>query len=192
MAGPAVSAADVLSTAQAAGIRIHLDGEDLVLQAPAPPPPALLDVLSAYKAEIVAVLRAKLPSKPADQADDLMCARDAYQSPAITEPRRWRDRYMERSAHHESGGSRPRAEAERLAWAEMQNRWHMERGECLPRDICVGCRRPIGPAAALDLVDGNRVHFSSDDCLARHGERWRTAATLALRALGLRPPATDL
>jgi hypothetical protein len=35
---PAVSADDALRVAQAVGISLDLDGEDFVLQAPAPPP----------------------------------------------------------------------------------------------------------------------------------------------------------
>jgi hypothetical protein len=74
----------------------------------------------------------------------------------------------------------------------MQNRWHAQYGEQVPKDICAGCRRPIGTASALDLIDGSRVHLNDGNaCLIRHGERWRAAATRALMALGLRPPVTE-
>jgi hypothetical protein len=63
----------------------------------------------------------------------------------------------------------------------------MRHGERVPQDLCAGCRRPIASSKALDLIDGNRVHFAGDDCLVRHGERWRAAATRALIALGLWP-----
>jgi hypothetical protein len=56
------------------------------------------------------------------------------------------------------GGKRPRIDAERIAWGMLENRWNIEHGERVPWDICAGCRRPIGEAPALDLIDGNRVH----------------------------------
>jgi hypothetical protein len=109
-----------------------------------------------------------------------------------TEPADWRDLYEERAAIRQYDGRYSRAEAEVLTWGEMQNRWHAEHGEPVSRDFCAGCRRPIGAASALDLIDGNRVHLDSNtDCLIRHGERWRAAATRALMGLGLRPPVTE-
>jgi hypothetical protein len=89
-----------------------------------------------------------------------------------------------RAAHWELGG-RSLAEAEKIAWAEMQNRWHMEHGERVSRDLWAGCRRPIEAATALDLIDGNRVHADDgNSCLIRHGERWRAAARRALIGAG--------
>jgi hypothetical protein len=101
----------------------------------------------------------------------------------------WAALFARRAVDWELGG-RSRAEAEKIAWAETQNRWHMEHGERVSRDLCAGCRRPIGTKKALDLIDGNRVHIGEDNaCLIRHGERWRAAAMRALGALGLRPPS---
>ena len=179
MESPAVSAADALRVAQAVGISLDLDGEDLVLQAPAPPPSNVLDVLSVYKAEIVAMLRARSPA----------ISHAANASVVSAGSKWWRDLLAERSVHHELAGRRPRSEAERVAWAEMQNRWHMGHGERVSGDICAGCRRPIGSAVALDLIDGCRVHLDDENaCLIRHGKRWRAAATRALAELGLWPP----
>lgn len=94
----------------------------------------------------------------------------------------WRHLYDERAAIREYNGHYSRAEAERLAWGELQYRWHLQHGDRVPRDLCAGCRRPIGLAAALDLIDGNRVHLD---------ERWRATATRALVALGLVPPSSE-
>jgi hypothetical protein len=98
------------------------------------------------------------------------------------------DIYEERAAIREFDGHYSRAEAESLAWGDVLNRWHMRYGERVPRDLCAGCRRPIGSAKVLEMIDGNRVHLGDPDCLVRHGERWRAAATRALLALGLRSP----
>jgi hypothetical protein len=109
------------------------------------------------------------------------------------EPIWWREFYEERAEHRELNGRHPRAEAERLAWCEAQWRWHKAYGERVSRDLCAGCRRPIGEAEALDLIDGSRVHIAEESgCLLRHGERWRRAATRALVELGLQPPESFL
>jgi hypothetical protein len=101
----------------------------------------------------------------------------------------WRDLYEERSAIRQYDGHYTRAEAERLAWGELENRWNLEHSERVSRDLCAGCRRPIESASALDLIDGSRVHLNGGNaCLIRHGKRWRATATRALMALGLRPP----
>ena len=52
-----MSAAEALKAARAAGVELGIDGDDLVLEASAPPPAAVLDLLSRHKAEIVALLR---------------------------------------------------------------------------------------------------------------------------------------
>ena len=39
-----MSAAEALKAARAAGIRVRIDGDDLELEAAAPPPPAVLDL----------------------------------------------------------------------------------------------------------------------------------------------------
>jgi len=53
-----MSAAEALQAAQNAGVEIGIDGDDLVLEASAPPPAAILDLLSRHKAEVLAVLAA--------------------------------------------------------------------------------------------------------------------------------------
>jgi hypothetical protein len=54
---PAMSALATLKAARAAGIELTLDGEDLVLEAPSPPPRAVLDLLARHKVRIVQLLR---------------------------------------------------------------------------------------------------------------------------------------
>jgi hypothetical protein len=103
----------------------------------------------------------------------------------------WRALFEERAAIH-FDGEHTRDEAEALAWGEIQNRWHLENGHRVPRDLCAGCRRSIGASEALDLIDGNRVHLTNSNfCLVQHGNRWRANATRALLVLGLPPPRFD-
>jgi len=108
------------------------------------------------------------------------------------DPGWWRDEYAERAAIRQSGGGYPRAEAELLAWRELENRWNLAHGERVSPELCAGCRRQIGTEAALDLIDGNRVHDrAGQECLICHGERWRGAAKRALIAMELQPAAGD-
>jgi hypothetical protein len=88
----------------------------------------------------------------------------------------------------------PADEAERLAWGELEDRWHRLHGHCVPQWQCAGCRKPIGGLPVLDLSDRKRVHFDGAhglDCLFAFGERWRGEATAGLRALRLDPPPSD-
>jgi hypothetical protein len=111
------------------------------------------------------------------------------QEEVATDASLWIGRFEERNAHRHPVC--PRAVAERLAWAEIEARWHLERGERVPPELCAGCREPIGEAKALDLIDGCRVHLRPDhNCLIRYGGRWRAAATRALVLMGLTPPST--
>ena len=48
---------DALKLARDCGVRVTLDGNDLALEAAAPPPPRLLAVIGRGKWDIVAVLR---------------------------------------------------------------------------------------------------------------------------------------
>ena len=52
-----MSAAEALQAAQNAGVEIGIDGDDLVLEASAPPPAAVLEALSQHKADVVRMLR---------------------------------------------------------------------------------------------------------------------------------------
>src|SRR5437870_4196465 len=61
-----MSATEVLKAARASGIRIRIDGDDLVLEASAPPPSAVLDLLARHKAEILVLLRPGADSPPDD------------------------------------------------------------------------------------------------------------------------------
>jgi hypothetical protein len=52
-----MSAMQTLNAARAAGVNVRIDGEELVLQAPARPPPAVIEALTRCKADIVTLLR---------------------------------------------------------------------------------------------------------------------------------------
>ena len=91
-----MSAAEALEAARAAGIKLAIDGDDLVLEASASPPPAVIDRLTGHKTEIVAMLR---PRRDGWSADD------------------WQAFFDERAGIMEFDGRLPRAEAEAKALA---------------------------------------------------------------------------
>jgi hypothetical protein len=91
--------------------------------------------------------------------------------------------HLESLGDHSDHSRRNPRDRARLAGTEDECRWHLERGERVPRALCAGCRRPFVPGdLALDeLADNNRVHFDADyRCLIAWGERWRSAARAAL------------
>jgi hypothetical protein len=126
---------------------------------------------------------------PRDQTTTTDCRDHQVPSPAArsrSDPGWWRDFFEERAAHREFDGQRSRAEAERLAWDDCILEWHRRYAGRASRDLCAGCRRPIGTSEALTLWDGNRVHDQSgQECLRTYGQRWRGTAARALVALGL-------
>ena len=54
-----MTATKSLNAAHAAGVNLRCDGDALVLEAAAPPSPALLDLLSRHKANILELLRGR-------------------------------------------------------------------------------------------------------------------------------------
>lgn len=55
---------------------------------------------------------------------------------------------------------------------------------------CAGCQKPVPRADALELADGNRVHYhkAGTSCLIRYGEHWQAEAERALLARGMVKP----
>ena len=60
-----MNAADVIKEANTAGVRIAIKGTGLSLEASAPPPKAIIDLITEHKAEIVALL-SSAPDRPAE------------------------------------------------------------------------------------------------------------------------------
>jgi hypothetical protein len=58
-----MSAAEALRAARAAGVKVGVDGDDLILEASAPPPSTVLGLLSQYKAGIVSLLRSDIDAR---------------------------------------------------------------------------------------------------------------------------------
>jgi hypothetical protein len=90
-----MSAAETLWEARTAGIELRVEGGDLALQAPAPPPADLLERLTRHKPDIVALLR---PGRDGWSAED------------------WQAYFEERAGIAEFDGGLTHLEAEALAF----------------------------------------------------------------------------
>jgi hypothetical protein len=82
----------------------------------------------------------------------------------------------------------PPNEAAALAWGEIEGRWHRLHGARWPLWQCAGRDQPIGGLPAVMLAHGKRVHLGKRGCVLCFGRRWRSAASSALRSLGIEPP----
>jgi hypothetical protein len=113
-----MSAVEALNAARAAGVQIEVDGNDLVLEASAPPPPAVIELLASQKAEVVALLR---------HGHDGWSSED------------WKTFFDERAGIVEFDGGLPRAEAEAQAFACCVTEWLNRHPEPSPSGRCLGC-----------------------------------------------------
>jgi hypothetical protein len=175
-----MDAVALLHRAQEVGLRIEPIDDKLLIRGPKRAE-AVVELLAAHKAEVLAALAVGAStSERGDQEN----ATDN------TEARRWRDLFATRITDW-FHGDRGWEEAQRLAWGDVENEWHELHGRRWLSWQCAGCNAPIGGSLALNLPDGNRVHFEPIDCLIRFGKRWRGAACEALVAFGLEPPGLD-
>jgi hypothetical protein len=134
-----VSAAQALQAARTVGVDLRLDGDDLMLEASAPPPAAILELLWHHKPGISVLLR---PDRDGWTAED------------------WQVFLDERAGIAEFDGSVPRLEAEARAFACCVVEW-LKRNfiravaaikraiRCFPmasnRPAMPGCIRAAGP-----------------------------------------------
>jgi hypothetical protein len=161
-----MDAVALLRHAKEAGLRVEPIGSKLMVRGPKRAE-SVVRLLAEHKAEVLVVL-----------------------SLATIDARCWHERFTAK-AFEWLLGPRDWEAAKRLAWGDLENEWHHRRGKRWPAWQCAGCQRPIGGLEALNLPDGNRVHFDPIDCLLRFGRRWRGEARAALIALGLDPPHSD-
>jgi hypothetical protein len=155
----------LLRRAHEVGLRVEPNGGKLMVRGPKKAEP-VVKLLAAHKAEVLAAL-----------------AREAVEAST------WQDRFIALSFEW-SIGARDWETAQRLAWGDLENHWHRTRGRRWPSWQCAGCDALIGGLAALDLPDGNRVHFENIECLITYGRRWRGEAHAGLVSPGLEPPVS--
>lgn len=163
-----MSAAEALLAAEAVGVRVAVDGADLVLVAAAPPPADILDQLARFKHDILRLLR---PRPEAWSAED------------------WQAFFHERAgiAEFDEGLSRP--EAERLALAQCADEWERRTLRTGPTHLCSHCRAARhGGAAVILLGSGGGRGWLHPVCWAGWKRIRRAEAHSALAAMGLPCP----
>jgi hypothetical protein len=164
-----MSAAEALEVARATGIRIEIDGDDLVLEAPTAPPPGVLDLVSRHKAGIVTLLRL---------ADDVWSAED------------WQVFFGERAGIAEFDGRLPRPQAESRAFACCVAEWLNRNTMSSPPGRRTGCGCGDHAHALLSHgAESTSYAWLNPRCWpAWHAGR-RAEAIAALAAKGIAPPA---
>ena len=113
-----MSAFQALKAARDAGVRVGIDGDAMTLDADAAPPVAVLNLLSRYKAGVVALLRT---------GSDGWSGED------------WRALFDERAGIAEFDGGLPRMSAETRAYAYCVAEWLNRIPVRSPPGPCQGC-----------------------------------------------------
>lgn len=163
-----------LTAASKIGLRIDLDGEDLVLNADAPPPSDILDLIVRFKPQIVAKLR----------------RRDHARAWAETD---WQGFFDERAGVLEFDAGLPRTEAEARAYADCLVEWLNRHpiasgpGRCL---TCGRCERD-GAAVVPFRTGVSSEAWLHPACWPAWREAREATAINALRQLGIARPREE-
>jgi hypothetical protein len=163
----AVSAVEALQAARAAGISVRIDGDGLVLEASAPPPPAVLDLLSRHKAGLLTLLR---PGRDGWSSED------------------WQVFFDERAgiAEFDDGLSRAKAEAQTFASCVVE--WLNRNPAPSALGRCLGCGagdRPGDPLLPFGTEMSGHAWLHGACWPAWHRAR-QADAVAALSSIGIR------
>ncbi len=161
-----MSAAEALRAARDAGIGLHADGVDLVLEASAPPSVAVLDLLARHKADLIILLQ---------PGDDGWSAED------------WRAFYDERAGIAEFDGGLSRPDAETLAFECCIVEWLNRNFERSPPGSCLACGDGESAHDALlpHGVDPTGHVWLHSRCWPSWHAGRRADAVIVLKAMGI-------
>ncbi len=167
-----MSAAEVLKTARAVGVELKLDGDDLVLEAAAPPPETILVLLSRHKPDIVALLQ---------------CQQQAWL------PHDWQHFFEERARISEFDGGSSHAEAKTHAFACCVVEWLTRHPSPSAPGSCGWCdRTELWGAVILPFgtEPGSHAWLHAECWPAWYASR-KAQAIAALAEMGLTGPRTS-
>jgi hypothetical protein len=163
-----MTALDALKAARAADVKIRVEGADLVLRAPAPPPATVLDALKLNKPAIVALLRRQISNWTVED---------------------WEAFFDERAGIRERDGGLPREQAEALAFDDSIVEWLLRHPVQSRPGLCFGCGRRdehAGIVVPFGTEPSGHVWLHSDCWPAWHRSR-KAEAAAALSAMGIGP-----
>ena len=162
-----MSAVEALKQARAAGIRVEIDGDALLLEALAQPSAALLDLLAQHKCAILAQLR---------QGNDGWSGED------------WQDFFEERAGIAEFAGGLPRDQAEAQAFSCCVAEWlhrnptRSASGRCIHCGVSGGMLVPYLTDSSMNDPGHTWLH---PDCSRTWHQSRRSKAVSALELLGI-------
>lgn len=155
-----MNTAEALQTARAAAVRVSIDGDDLLLEAPAPPASSVLELRSRHKAGIVALLRS---------AED------------------WQVFFDERAGISEFDGGLSRGQAEAHAFGCCVVEWLIRNPASLTPGRCLACgdgNHADDPLLRLDTERTNSALLHAG-CLRAWDAGQKSEAVAALAAMGI-------
>jgi hypothetical protein len=165
-----MNATTLIAEARAAGLILHLIGEDrLKCKGMHPIQPDLLKRLQEARADVIAALREE--------------GHRGHRGHKVDEPQRWRDAFEERAAIREHDGGLSRAEAEAAALLDMATRWRSENPmPASGRDACCYCDKPAPCTSILAGAPGEHAWIHRE-CLEPMNRSRQEEALAAVRAL---------
>jgi hypothetical protein len=159
-------AAEALRVAQAAGVTVTLDGEGLLLEAKAEPPPAGLDALTHHKVAILALLQPGQGGWP---------------------PEHWHAYFEKHTRIATSRDGLPEARAQALAFDRCVIEWLNRHPAPSAPGRCALCGRPESPGAVVlpfGTEPGTHAWLHAECWPAWHETRWDDAMA-ALLVMGI-------
>lgn len=165
-----MSAAEALRAARMAGIDVRIEGDRLALEAQAPPPAEILELLAGHKPGIVALLRP---------------GADGWSTEG------WQAYFDERAGIAEFDGGLPRAQAEARAFGCCVAEWLNRNPLRSPPGRCLGCGggdNAHDPLLPFGIEPDGHAWLHSRCWTAWHAGRNAEAVT-ALAGMGVATPA---
>ena len=162
-----MNAAEALRQARAAGIRLGIDGDDLVLEASAPPPSEVLEILARHKADIVTWL---------ELDSDAWSGED------------WWDYFEERAVVAEHCGRMTRQAAEASALSCCVTEWLRQNPVRSSPGLCAACGQDRGwlQPYVTDLDSSNVGHtWLHQYCSKDWHDQRRQLAIMFLKSLNI-------
>ena len=163
-----MSATEAIRMAEATGIRIGVEGSDLILEADLEPTADVVNAIRRHKSEIIRLLA---PPRDRWTGED------------------WRAYFNERVGIAEFGGGLPSPAAEVRAYECCVVKWlNHNPAPSSSADQCGECGEPITGTDALPFLNGPDGHaWIHPDCHGSWMERRRAIAQRHLAELGIAP-----